>query len=127
MTFFIRSYRLIFIVPVLLATISCGGLRAGEGEYDFAFLIENADTFPPAFVMKKGIRTTISDSGGDTSGLRVRIFSYEEYNNASRMLPRALPGGYLSYMFTLCHSGNISFSPDLIFHWKGPLRRCTKL
>jgi len=89
MAFLIRSYRHMFLVFVLLAIISCGGLQTVEEEYDFAFFIENADISLPAFVMKNTIKTTISDSEGGASGLRVRIFSYEEYENTPGILPGA--------------------------------------
>ena len=120
MALIIRSYRLMFLVPVLLAVISCGGPQAHKtGGHDIALLMENADKSPPevsplevsppevsplevsplevslpVFVLKKEIKTTISDSTGDisigdASGVRVRTFSYEEYENAPGRLPGA--------------------------------------
>ena len=84
-----------FLVPVLLMAISCGGPQAHKtGERDFMVLMENADMTLPAFVMRQEIKTTISDSTRDTSGAgisggRVRTFSYEEYENAPGTLPGA--------------------------------------
>ena len=92
-----------FLVPVLLMVISCGGLRGGGRDNTLLIgkvgKVEKVDKSLPAFVLRQEIKTTISDatedtssgglSGGDISGGRVRTFSYEEYENAPGRLPGA--------------------------------------
>lgn len=90
MALIIRTYGLMFLVPVLLLAISCGGPQAHKaGERDIKVLMENADMSLPAFDLRQETVVTISDSTDDMSGLRVRTFSYEEYENAPGRLPGA--------------------------------------
>ncbi len=99
MVFLKRSYLLIFTVLVLLGVISCGGFRAGV--HDNALVlekVEQADKSLPVFLMKKEIRTTISDSMDEIPGVRLRAFSYEEYVNAPGTLPGTNGYSYNAYL-----------------------------
>ncbi len=122
-----RAYRLMFLVLVSLMVISCGGLRAGERDNTLliekqAEQVEKADKSLPAFVMKKEIRTTITDSTDDTPGVRLRTFLYEEYENALGTLPDTSGYSFNAYLIRqMDGSGAVVGTSLSIERWSRPM------